>query len=96
MFIENGMHQTQQSPRGATGDSGTREVLFNARTQGNRERGTRRGWLPQPIGRGNLAPTITSYCVVIRQAVHWSAAVFVHPSPMMGTVPASAANRRNA
>ena len=70
MFIARGMHQTQQSPRGATGDSGTREVLFNARTQGNRERGTRRGWVPQPFGRGNLAPTIADISVTSDSILH--------------------------
>ena len=38
-----------------------REGNFNARTQRRREtgeRGIRRGWVPQPAGRGNLAPTM--------------------------------------
>ena len=38
MFIARGIHQTQQSPRGATRDSATREVLFNAKTQRRKER----------------------------------------------------------
>ena len=69
MFIEHGgIHQTQQSPRGATCDSGIREVLFNAKTQRRKEKqenedvftGKRDDvgvGVPQPVGRGDLAPT---------------------------------------
>ena len=68
MFIARGIHQTQQSPRGATCDSATREVLFNAKMQRRkekqrtreRENGMRRGWVPQPVGRGDLAPTMAA------------------------------------
>ena len=58
--------------------------------------GIRRGWVPQPIGRGNLAPTIASYHIVIPQAVHWSAVVLSQPVPVMGIVPASLAMRMKA
>ena len=56
MFIARGMHQTQQSPRGATGDSAIREELFNARTQSGKDaeqRKRRKGTLPYlaPEGR---------------------------------------------
>ena len=41
--------------------------IFNARTQGRngprRENGIRRGWVPQPVGRGNPAPTIADILV---------------------------------
>ena len=42
MFIARDMHQTQQSPRGATGDSATREETLTqgrkaAKTQGKAE-----------------------------------------------------------
>ena len=45
MFIARSMHQIPQSPRGATGVS-----VAHCET--------RRGWVPQPIGRGDLAPTM--------------------------------------
>ena len=41
--------------------------IFNAKTQGRngprRENGIRRGWVSQPIGRGNPAPTIADISV---------------------------------
>ena len=56
MFIARGIHQTQQSPSGATRASRIREVLFNARTQRRKDaeqRKRRKGTLPYlaPEGR---------------------------------------------
>ena len=47
----NADNQIHQSPRGATCRSVIRET-------GKRKGGIHSGWVPQPIGRGNPAPTM--------------------------------------
>ena len=64
MFIAMRDNQIHQSPRGATGDSVKRKgnLTQRAKTQrtqtGKQEGSIRRGWVPQPVGRGDLAPTM--------------------------------------
>ena len=58
-----GRHVYSTRQRGATGDSETREENLTqrrkaAKTQGKAE--LSRGWVPQPVGRGNLAPTMAA------------------------------------
>ena len=62
MFIENGIHQTTKAPEG-------RQVAPRYRRRENwnvsNRSCIRRGWVPQPAGRGNLSPTIADVLVYL-------------------------------
>ena len=59
MFIENGIHQISQSPRGATCDSGIREETLTQRRNDakNAEEGKRRKGTVEPVGVGLPNPS---------------------------------------
>ena len=54
MFIAGDMHQISQSPRGATCEPGGTKIGRWA----TEAVWIRRGWVPQPAGRGDLSPTM--------------------------------------
>ena len=62
MFIEYRIHQTTKAPEGRHVPPGyRRRENWNV----SKRSCIRRGWVPQPIGRGNLAPTIADVLVYL-------------------------------